>query len=53
MTDNEILEYIKSHLAKDYDLLFGEKKTLIGLYVDYNKEVEKWVKETLQKEKTI
>ena len=50
MTDLEALEYIKAHL-RDYDKAFGEAKTLLGLWVDYNPELEAWVKDLLSQPK--
>ena len=43
MTDQEVIEYIKSHL-KDYDKAFGSKSTLIGFYVESTPELEAWAK---------
>ena len=50
MTDQEVLEYIKAHL-RDYDKAFGSNKTLLGLWVDNNPELEAWVRELLGKPK--
>ena len=47
MTDQEVIEYIKSHL-RDYDKAFGSDSTLIGFYVELTPELEEWAKATVE-----
>ena len=46
MTDQEVIEYIKSHL-RDYEKAFGPN-TLIGLWVQTTPELEAWVKAAVE-----
>jgi len=47
MTDQEVIEYIKSHL-RDYDKAFGSNSTLIGFYVETTPELEAWAKAVVE-----
>ena len=46
MTDQEVIEYIKSHL-RDYEKAFGPK-TFIGFWVEITPELEAWAKAAVE-----
>ena len=47
MTDQEVIEYIKSQLT-DYDKAFGQNLTLIGFWVKLTPELEEWAKAVVE-----
>ncbi len=46
MTDQEVIEYIKSHI-RDYEKAFGPN-TLIGFWVETTPELEAWAKAAIE-----
>ena len=46
MTDQEVIEYIKSHI-RDYEKAFGPKN-LIGFWVENTPELEAWAKAAVE-----
>lgn len=47
MTDQEVIEYIKSQLT-DYDKAFGSHENLIGFWVKETPELEAWAKAVIE-----
>lgn len=51
--DAKLLHIIRDKLV-DYDKAFGEAKTLLGFWINYDKEIEAWAKDILgQPKKTF
>ena len=44
--DARLLHIIRDRLV-DYDKAFGEAKTLLGLWINYDKDIEDWAKDIL------
>lgn len=47
MTDQEVIEYLKSHI-RDYEKAFGSDSTLIGFWVETTPELEAWAKAAIE-----
>ena len=47
MTDQEVIEYIKSQL-RDYEKAYGPHENLIGFWVKETPELEAWVKAAIE-----
>lgn len=50
--NTKLLFAIRDKLV-DYDKAFGEAKTLLGLWLNYDKDIEDWAKDILGKEKVF